>query len=210
MAEIDKKAQAEYGIPGATLMENAGCAVVDVIKGKISSLKDEKIAILCGKGNNGGDGYVIARHLAPLVGKLTVFAADPEEIKPGDAKGNYLAAKQKQIEILPLEDLLAEDNPLAGYTIIVDALFGTGFKGEMRDPYGRVGDAVNSSGLMCFAVDVPSGLDSTTGCAAKSAIKAQATVTFGLPKTGFYLEDGPRVSGEIIVKNIGLPQELLI
>jgi hydroxyethylthiazole kinase-like uncharacterized protein yjeF len=210
MAEIDKRSQEEYNIPQAVLMENAGQAVAEIVLSETLSIKDEKIACFCGKGNNGGDGYVLARLLAKeLPARLTVYAPDAEEIKRGAAYDNFLAAKELDIEIRPLEDFLSPEIGPGEYTISVDAIFGTGFKGELPEKYRALGKVLNASSLRKYAVDIPSGLDSTTGVAAEGCLRADKTITFGLPKQGFYIEDGPIVCGEIIVKNVGFPEALL-
>ena len=210
MAEIDSRAQKEYGIPQSSLMESAGRAVADVILEDTPSITSEKILIVCGRGNNGGDGFVVARILAERSPRrLTVFASSPETIKQGSAFDNFKAAREAGIEIYPVEKFASEVSGADGYTISVDALFGTGFKGEMPEEYASLGRMLNSSNMKRYAVDIPSGLDSTTGAAAENCFKADKTITFGLPKKGFYIEKGPDLSGEIIVKRIGFPPELL-
>ncbi len=210
MAEIDSRAQEEYGISQFFLMENAGRSVADVILEDTASITDEKILIICGRGNNGGDGFVVARILAEKSPRrLTVFASSPETIKQGSAFDNFKAVRDMGIEINPAEKLASEGSGTDGYTISVDALFGTGFKGQMPEEYASLGRMLNSSNMKRYAVDIPSGLDSTTGAAAENCFKADKTITFGLPKKGFYIEKGPEVCGEIIVKEIGFPPELL-
>ena len=210
MAEIDRRAQEEYNIPQAVLMENAGQAVAEVILSETPSIKNEKIACFCGRGNNGGDGFVLARLLAkesPM--RLTAYASGAEKMKKGAARDNFLAAKEMKIEIKPLEDFLSLEARADEYTISVDAIFGTGFKGELPEECKALGKTLNTSSLKKYAVDIPSGLDSTKGIASEGCLRAEKTITFGLPKQGFYREDGPEVCGEIIVKNVGFPEELL-
>lgn len=210
MAEIDRRAQEEYGISQATLMENAGRSVAEVILSEDPSIENERIAIICGKGNNGGDGFVIARLLAEKSPeRLTVYVSDQEHIKQGAASGNFQAVLDMGIEMFPLKDLISEGKIAADYTIIVDALYGTGFKGEMPEEHSRIEAILNASNPKRYAVDIPSGLDSTTGEAAKNCFKADKTITFGLPKKGFFSGNGPEVCGEIVVKDIGFPPSLL-
>jgi NAD(P)H-hydrate epimerase len=210
MAEIDRRAQDEFGISQDSLMENAGRRVAEAVISDSPSIKNERIVIVCGKGNNGGDGFVVARLLRQEVPeRLTVFAVGAESRKEGAALHNFELAREAGIKILPIYKILTPEAGLEDYTICIDALFGTGFKGELSEEYSRLGEALNSLACRRYAVDIPSGLDSTTGIAAKNCFKADKTITFGLPKKGFYLEDGPRVCGEIILKRIGFPETLL-
>ncbi|MGD2279513.1 MAG: NAD(P)H-hydrate epimerase [Candidatus Omnitrophota bacterium] len=210
MSEIDRRAQEEYGIPQAVLMENAGRAVAEAILSETPSIKDEKIACFCGKGNNGGDGFVLARLLAKeLPARLTVYVSGAEKMKEGAARDNFLAAKEMKIEIKPFKDFLSPGTGPDEYTISVDAIFGTGFKGELPEEYKALGKALNASSLKKYAVDIPSGLDSTTGIASEDCLRADKTITFGLSKQGFFLENGPKVCGEIIIRNVGFPEMLL-
>ena len=210
MAEIDRRAQDEYGISQSDLMESAGRSVSEIILSDSKSIKDERILVICGRGNNGGDGFVVARLLASeSPSRLTVYVSDSQNIKEGAASRNFQSILDLGLEILPVKELLASEALINDYTISVDSLFGTGFKGELPGEYRLLGKMLNSSGLKRYAVDFPSGLDSTTGTAAENCCKSDKTVTFGLPKKGFFIGDGPGVSGEIIVKEIGFPPTLL-
>ena len=210
MSEIDRRAREEYGISETLLMKNAGRAVFDHIIADQGPICTKKIAVFCGKGNNGGDGFVIARHLEnESPGSTTIFAMDADGVKEGAANDNYVIAKEAGISIEPLERFLSDADCLEGYDIVVDALFGTGFRGELPEALSFAGKIINSSDKPCYAVDVPSGLNATTGNASSNSLKAFKTITFGLPKTGFFAGDGPDICGEVIVVNIGFPEELL-
>lgn len=210
MAEIDRRAQEEYGITQAVLMENAGLAVAKEILEDLGSAPASghplptRIAVLCGKGNNGGDGFVAARLLNASGANITIFAAAIGGVKKGAAADNLMKVQELALDIRLLDDFLPE-----GFDIAVDAMFGTGFKGELNGVYANAGAALNSSEIRVYAVDISSGLDATTGYASKNTPQAFKTITLGLPKNGFYIKDGPRISGEILVKDIGFPQELL-
>jgi hydroxyethylthiazole kinase-like uncharacterized protein yjeF len=210
MAEIDRKAQEDYGIAQIVLMENAGRSAAEVILGELGSLKDEKIAIFCGRGNNGGDGFVVGRYLAnESPGRLTIYIADPDNIRQHAARDNFEIIRKMELDIRPMEDVLAREEALRDFTVGVDALFGTGFRGELPKEYAVLGERLNSSELRLYAIDVPSGLDATNGVASKNCFNACKTITFGLPKQGFFINDGPKVCGEIIVRDIGFPSALL-
>lgn len=209
MAEIDRRAQDEYGITQARLMENAGLAVAEAVIARHPRLEDQKIEILCGKGNNGGDGFVVARYLAEMTAAcLSVFCIDTGNVRKGAASDNLKAMSALGIEPKPITEFIR--NTFSGDpTIVIDAIFGTGFRGELPDVCGEAAEKVKKSCGVLYAVDIPSGLDATTGEASDPCFSATLTVTFGLAKQGFYLKDGPAVCGEIVVADIGFPEELL-
>jgi len=209
MSEIDRKAREDYGIPEIVLMENAGRSVAECMLSDTGPLQNERIAVFCGKGNNGGDGFVVARYLAnESPEKLVVFVSDEKHIKEGSSSTNFHIIRRMGVSIAPL-DFFLQDKHGEEFTVSVDSVFGTGFKGELPPEYAALGVKINASAMKRYAVDVPSGLDATTGIASKNCLIADKTITFGLPKAGFYLEDGPSVCGQIIVRNIGFPKALL-
>ncbi|MEA3489323.1 MAG: NAD(P)H-hydrate epimerase [Candidatus Omnitrophota bacterium] len=208
MSEIDRKAQDDFGIAQVVLMENAGRSAAEVILADTASIKDEKIAIFCGKGNNGGDGFVVGRYLANKApGRLTIYVADMERIRPGAARDNFEIVQKMGLDLRPIGDFLVSGD--VDFTIGVDSIFGTGFKDRLPEEYAAVGRRLNSSTVRIYAIDVPSGLDATTGVMSKGCFKADKTITFALPKQGFYVNDGPSVCGEVIIRDIGFPMALL-
>ncbi|MFH1305269.1 MAG: NAD(P)H-hydrate epimerase [Candidatus Omnitrophota bacterium] len=210
MAEIDRRAQDDFGIAQIVLMENAGRAVAEIILAENSPAKTSRIALFCGKGNNGGDGFVAARHLFnEHPGCLVVYAPDASDIKPGAASDNFRVVRKMGIDIRPMRSFLRQREKEKDYTVAVDAVFGTGFRGALPEEYAEAWRYVNASDMKVYAVDIPSGLDATTGAAAESCIKAHKTITFGLPKKGFFVADGPHVCGEIVTRNVGFPSVLL-
>lgn len=210
MAEIDRSAREDYGIPQIVLMENAGRAVAEVILEEIGSIKDKNIAIFCGKGNNGGDGFVAARYLAnKFPKKLVIYLTDADNIKKGAAKDNLGIIKKMGLVIEPVENFLLYRETSKIFTIGIDAVFGIGFKGELKDNCALLGQRLNSSDIKLYAVDIPSGLSANTGIGAKDSFKAYKTITFGLPKQGFFINDGPALCNEIIVRDSGFPSVLL-
>jgi len=210
MSEIDRKAREDYGIPAIVLMENAGRSVAESILSDTGTLHNQRISIFCGKGNNGGDGFVVARYLANgSPEKLVVFVSDEKHIKEGPASANFHIIRRMGVSITPL-DLFLQGKYGEEFTVSVDSVFGTGFKGELPPEYTALGTKINASAAKRYAVDVPSGLDATTGIASKNCLIADKTITFGLPKNGFYIKDGPSVCGEVIIRNIGFPQALLV
>ena len=210
MAEIDRKAQEDYGIPQIVLMENAGRSASEVILKDLPLIENERIACFCGKGNNGGDGFVVARYLSNKNPKhITVYVLDEENVKGGAARDNLRIIRKMGLDIRPVEDFLNKAAAVEDLSVAVDAIFGTGFKGGLPEECAALARLLNTSGAKLYALDVPSGLDATTGTVADDCFRACKTVTFGLPKQGFYAGNGPEVCGEIIVKDIGFPKALL-
>ncbi len=215
MRELDRKAIEEYKIPGIILMENAGRNVAEEVVKMVHNLQAVKIAILCGKGNNGGDGYVVARHLHNLGIPVDVFllAKITDILQDGDAATNLHILLNMKIPLKEVVDIrciniLLKD--LNGYTLIADALFGTGLSGEVREPFKTLIRGVNKLNRPVISVDIPSGLDCNNGSILGAAIKATKTVTFAAGKKGFYLGDGPNYTGEVIVTDISIPRELIL
>lgn len=220
MRELDRKAIAEYLIPGIILMENAGRNVAGEVQDMLRHVHpprlpgERKAAILCGKGNNGGDGYVIARHLhnGGISVKVFVVANISDIMKEGDAAVNLQILLKMKIPVQELSDMAAIDNvarELRGYDVVIDALFGTGLSGEVREPFKTLINATNESRKPVISVDIPSGLDANTGKVLGAAVKATKTVTFAVSKKGFYLNEGPAYTGEVVVTDISIPRELI-
>jgi NAD(P)H-hydrate epimerase len=214
MRELDRKAIEEYKIPGIILMENAGRNVAEEVMNMIYNPQTVKIAILCGKGNNGGDGYVVARHLHNQGNPVDVFllAKIPDILKDGDAATNLHILLNMKIPVKEVVDMSCVNallKDLTDYTLLVDALFGTGLSGEVREPFKTLIQGVNKLNKPAISVDIPSGIDCNTGNILGAAIKATKTVTFAASKKGFYLGDGPNYTGEVVVTDISIPRELI-
>ncbi len=207
--EVDRRAIEEYGISGLVLMENAGRGVAD----KLCELGVAgPVVVCCGKGNNAGDGFVIARHLdlRGLDVRVLLFA-DPVELA-GDARTNFqiLAKTDVPIEVMAGRfDSARLAARAAGAAWIVDALLGTGAKGEPRSPLAEVIDWLNDQPAQCLAVDLPSGLDCDTGVAARHTIRADHTCSFVAAKPGFYAAGADQYTGTVHVLDIGAPRKLV-
>ncbi|MBI4436947.1 MAG: NAD(P)H-hydrate epimerase [Candidatus Omnitrophica bacterium] len=211
MRQIDLKAQETFGIPELLLMENAGRETAQVIL-EILNGKKGTVAFFCGKGNNGGDGFVAARHLFLQGRPVALFFIGEETRLKGSAKINFGILKRFRCPLytLPQGSLLEETLSRTAPLIMgVDALLGIGLKGEVQEPYRSAIECINRLSCPILAVDIPSGLCATTGKVLGCSVKASQTVTFGLPKKGFYVGEGPQRTGKVIVRNIGYPQELL-
>jgi NAD(P)H-hydrate epimerase len=205
--EIDRRAIEEYGIPGVVLMENAGRGAAEVL---LSLGVSSRVVICCGKGNNGGDGFVIARHLDNHGVPVSVLLfSRPDEIT-GDAAVNLRVIEKSGIAILIQPDMATLVSELAAASWIVDAVFGTGLRGEVRPPFDRVIAAINGSGKPILAVDIPSGLDCDTGASLGATIRATHTVTFVAPKAGFAHPAAQQWLGNLHVVDIGAPRKLVV
>jgi NAD(P)H-hydrate epimerase len=202
MQEIDRRATEEFGVSADTLMENAGRAVADVVEERIS--RSCPVVVVCGKGNNGGDGFVAARHLAERGFEVEVLALEPR-YDPATPAGRAWEKVRDRVEFVGR----FKTRPMAA---IVDALLGTGLSREVRGRERDLIQAMNSFDPRWFpivAVDIPSGLDADTGRPLGAAVPATATVTLGLPKVGFLRPEAQPYVGEVIVADIGFPPELL-
>lgn len=196
---IDQRALEEFAVPGVILMENAGRGAAELLVGLGAR---GPVAICCGKGNNGGDGLVMARHLdnRGIAVRVLLFAR-PEEVT-GDAAINLEIVKRSGLPLLVQPDL-AE---LAPADWIVDALFGTGLVGPVRPPFDAVIQAINASGRPVLAVDIPSGLDCDTGLSPGVTVKATQTATFVASKIGFANPEAAAYLGRVHVIEIGAPR----
>lgn len=206
MREVDRKTM-EAGIPGLVLMENAGHRVVEFLAREFAPLESQRIVILCGKGNNGGDGFVIARQLFTRVRPKelhVVLAADPAGLH-GDAAANY---RMLEVCSCPVEREVAPSMYRA--TIVLDALLGTGLAGAVRGPMADWIRMVNRDFPLAkiVAVDIPSGMSSDAASSAGETVRADFTVTFTAPKLGLVLPPNCDRAGRLIVAPIGSPESL--
>ena len=211
--DIDRRAIEEFGIPGLVLMENAGRGAADIAQAMLSGVDAPRVAILCGKGNNGGDGLVMARHLHNRGFPVETFYTGPTgDAGKGDGAVNLRIVRKMGI---PLEEVLTVDDAAALgarfdlYDLIVDALLGTGLTGEPREPARTLIEATNASGKLVLAADVPSGLDCDTGLPLGAAVRATRTATFAASKVGFTKPEAREYCGIVTVVSIGAPRCLV-
>jgi ADP-dependent NAD(P)H-hydrate dehydratase / NAD(P)H-hydrate epimerase len=212
MKEVDRLTTARYRVPSLTLMENAGRSVAEFIQSQFSNLAARRIVVLCGKGNNGGDGFVAARHLKKMGAAPEVFLVGKPSEARGDAATNL--NRWKKVGKLSPDRVLdrkffAQLPPAA---IVVDALLGTGIRGGVE---GRLRDLINSvnehgPGTFVVAVDIPSGLQADTGAVEGAAIVADHTVTFTAPKLGQVYGEGAHRVGSLHVCQIGSPPAVVV
>lgn len=210
--ELDRRAIEEIGIPGVVLMENAGQHVVRVMREHFPDLKKRRVLVVCGKGNNGGDGLVVARHLFNQGIDVRVTLLEEKEQLKADAKINFdIAAKMNIpiIEITTSEQIPAFRNLAAQADVIVDAIVGSGLKDAVRGVHKNVIESINKVGRPVVAVDIPSGLSADTGVIPGNCIRADITVTFAVPKRGVILYPAADYVGELEIVDIGIPNSLL-
>lgn len=211
--EIDRKAIEEYEIPGIILMENAGRNVAEEILKMLAWPKKAKVVIFCGKGNNGGDGFVIARHLYNKGVNVSVYLLTriSNVLADGDASTNLKILLNMNLKVNELleGDMKEIRKELQDCNIIVDAIFGTGLSGEVREPARSLIMEINETNIPVVSVDIPSGLDCDEGVVLGAAVKATKTVTFVAAKAGFFKECGREYTGELIVSDISVPKELI-
>jgi hydroxyethylthiazole kinase-like uncharacterized protein yjeF len=212
MQELDRKAIEGYKIPGIVLMENAGRGAAEVISSAFPDIQNKKIAIVAGKGNNGGDGFVIARHLLNRGVSVKVYLlTDPKALR-GDAEINYHIFSRMKGEVISVpssKDYQKVKRELEKFDLLIDGIFGTGLDAEVRGYYREVIDHLNTLQRPIVAIDIPSGLDANTGKPFGTAIRAALTVTFGLPKVGHLISPGPDYVGALKVIDISIPRRLV-
>jgi len=212
MAAADENS--EYlGTSRILLMENAGRAVADHLKEHFKDLRGKFVTVFCGTGNNGGDGMVAARHLAGYGCKvLVILLGSPDKIRTYEASKNFAAISSMKatIEMVIAKDVTTLESladRIRNSDAIVDGIFGTGIKGEIREPWLTAIKQINELGKYVVAIDVPSGLDPDTGAISGIAVKANTTITFHRVKPGLLTEHGRMLAGSLIVSPIGMPPE---
>ncbi len=212
MRQLDRRTIEGIGIPGPVLMENAGRGAICAMRHGFPGLESRRIAVVCGRGNNGGDGFVIARYLLDMGAEVDVFLAATTDQVTGDARIPLEALKRLGVPIREIDKgrgCAPSDIPWDSYGLIVDALLGTGIRSEVEGLFRELIAAMNGSKAPIIAVDIPSGLSADTGRPLGAAVEATLTVTFGLPKLGQFLYPGRRLCGELWVVDIGIPRQVV-
>lgn len=212
MRELDRRAIKELGIPGPVLMENAGRGAADLVCSRWGGLFPGPVTVLAGKGNNGGDGFVIARHLRNRGWLVQTVALAAEETFSGDAALNLAVLRRSGAPLHFAADAVALAATLprfSGSRLLVDALFGTGLSSEVLGHYAAAIDWINAAGVPVLAIDIPSGVDASSGRILGRAVRADMTATFACAKPGQVLYPGAECTGELTVVDIGIPTTLV-
>ena len=207
--DLDRIAIEKYGVPSLALMENAGRAVAQEVCKRLKRMKNARACVVCGLGNNAGDGFVIARHLINAGVKTKIFLIGKGSQLKADAAVNYRILKKLKY---PIKELRRADSSflkdLTNAGVVVDAIFGVGLNREVLEPFRGCVEAINARAGKVVSVDTPSGIDATSGKIYGVCVRADVTVTFSFVKKGFLKGQGPKHVGQVIVADIGIPARL--
>ncbi|MCD8138992.1 MAG: NAD(P)H-hydrate epimerase [Planctomycetaceae bacterium] len=206
--EIDRRAMADFGVPGIALMENAGVGATAVLLDMLTGAARQQAFIAVGGGNNGGDGLVMARGLSRVGVTVTVGLFKPEAELRGDAaiSAALLRLIAAGVAVQPLHDDASQlERLLHKADVLVDALLGTGFKGELSPALRHAIEAINACGKPVLSLDVPSGMDGDSGVVAETAVRATRCVTFAAVKRGFLHDHARPFCGRLLLADIGAP-----
>lgn len=206
MRAVDKAAADTAGIPGIVLMENAAIACVGELKRRFGDLRCQRIAVFCGKGNNGGDGFAIARHLYNIGADVNVYLTAGDNFS-GDCLVNYNIARNMEIPIKEAEGNMKLEVRAAD--IVIDAVFGTGIHGSIIGAAYDIISCINENANFVMSVDIPSGVNGETGEICGTAVIADVTVTFAAYKLGMLMFPGCENCGEIVVAPISIPEMII-
>jgi NAD(P)H-hydrate epimerase len=210
MYSIEDKAHNVIGMKRVYMMENAGHGLADFIILKFrGKLRGKRIVVICGTGNNGGDGFVAARHLSYYYGASVqlILLGSASDLRTEEAKINWqIIQKMDSIELITDNEINDKIKKTIEYAeVIIDGIFGTGIRGEIREPHASAIKIINKSKAFVVSVDVPSGIDPNTGRAHDISVRADATVTFHRMKIG--LLNNKKYSGTVHIEKIGIPHE---
>jgi NAD(P)H-hydrate epimerase len=207
MRERDRHAIDDLGIPGLVLMENAARGAAEIIAGRLGTVEECRVAILCGRGNNGGDGLAVARHLAILgADPLCILLHSPDQYTADPEVQLRIITASRLCQVVTWDELDGRES----FDAVVDALLGTGASGELRPPYADAVAWGNDQEGLKVAIDIPTGIDADTGTSGGVCFDADLTVTMGALKPGLLLGAGSDASGDLYVAHIGAPPEIYL
>ncbi len=210
MAELDRQTITDLDIPSRVLMETAGRAAAEVCRARLPP--HSRVVVACGPGNNGGDGYVVARVLAAADHDVKVFVFAERDRLVGDALAALSSLEKAYappiVHATDAHTLVAFASEVAEAELVVDALLGIGISGEVRGIFADAITIINERARRVVSIDIPSGIDGSTGVILGGAVRASTTVTFGFAKRGHYLYPGAELCGELVVVDIGIPRRL--
>ncbi len=211
MQDMDRLTIESFGIPGRVLMENAGRGATRMLIERFPGIFQKKVGIFAGRGNNGGDGFVIARYLQEMGIKTTVYLLARKDKVKGDALANFKLLSPINVPVVEMPDpdaFINNKTSILHQDLLVDAILGTGLKSDVKDYFKQVIEFINGLKRPVFSVDIPSGLDSDNGLPCGACVKADATATFGFAKTGHFLFPGAKYVGDLEVIDIGIPAHI--
>ena len=211
MREIDRRAIEEFGVPSLDLMERAGAGAAQVIA--LGGLqRNDKVIIVCGKGNNGGDGFVAARYLRQFGADVAAWVIGERDELTSDALRNLVTAEETGVTVRPYRESESDEElggELSKAKVAVDALLGTGAAGRLREPIRRLTRLLNASTARVYALDMPTGMNADSGEVDPDCVHSNMTITFGFPKRGLYTLPGRDLCGDITVVDLGYPDSVI-
>lgn len=203
--KLDKIAIQEIGIPSLVLMENAGQSVAQEVLKRLKDQPKKVVCVVCGVGNNAGDGFVAARHLLIAGIKTKIFLIGRERDLKNDAAVNCQILRKVGYPIFSVTELNSVlKRNLSRADVVVDAIFGVGLSRLIEGPFKEIIQEINQRAKHVVSIDIPSGLNGTTGKIYGVCVKADVTVTFSFAKKGFFKNEGPRYAGRVVVADIGI------
>jgi NAD(P)H-hydrate epimerase len=211
MQKIDRSTIESFGLPGRILMENAGRGATQFFLEQFKDAKNKKVGVIAGRGNNGGDGFVIARYLAQKGIRVTVYLLSEHQKVSGDAAANLQLLSPLKVPVIEMPDATsfsAHEIAMRHEEIWIDAILGTGLRSDVKGFFKDVINFINHSNKPVFAVDIPSGLNSDTGQPCGACVWADATATFAFAKTGHFLFPGADYTGNLKIIDIGVPPHI--
>ena len=206
IAAIEEETEKSFGISRLILMENAGRLVAEYLNNCFVNIEQRSVVVFSGKGNNGGDGFVAARYLFNMGAYVTVFYLGTPDRFTEISFTNFQILVKMNIPVYPIEHIAIKDINLEKFGIIVDAIFGSGIKGEIKGKPAELIIKINEMRNFVVCADIPSGLNPNTGEVSGVAVKGHMTVSFGFAKKGFYVGKGPEHCGDIKIVDIGFPR----
>jgi len=210
MRQIDRDTIEKHRIPSLDLMENAGRGIAErlILQNIIDPSTDARVVIFCGKGNNGGDGFVVGRYLHDVGVEVRIFFIGPIEKLSKDTKSNYKNAVDAGVDVIEIKSLSDVEKDL-NCTHLIDAIFGTGFEGAPHGIASELIEFINNQNAEVISIDLPSGLNADNGTYEGAVVCADFTFTLGLPKYGLFLSPGRELAGHVEVVPIGMPDEVV-
>jgi ADP-dependent NAD(P)H-hydrate dehydratase / NAD(P)H-hydrate epimerase len=211
MQQMDGETIRSFGIPGRVLMESAGRGATRVLFDKFPAVQNKRLAILAGRGNNGGDGFVVARYAAQRGVDVVVYLLSAADRVSGDARANLELLPPLNVPVVEIPDaqgLADHQTAMAHHDFWVDAVFGTGLNSDLKGHYREAIDLINSFGRPVLAIDIPSGINADNGQICGSCIRAAATATFAFPKIGHLVFPGKQHTGSLEIIDIGIPPHI--
>ena len=212
MQEMDRRTIEDFGIPGMVLMENAGRGATRFFLKQFPDIENQRVGVIAGRGNNGGDGYVMARYLKQKGAHVKVYLLAAADSVQGDAATNLQFLKPLDVPIVEIPDKASfskHRSEMAGLDVWIDAILGTGLKSDVKGFFKAVIEFINGLNKPVFAVDIPSGLNSDTGQVCGTCIRAIATSTFAFAKTGHVIHPGTQYTGALDIVDIGIPSPIV-